>query len=296
VPPSDYHDCGTLRFVRVEFASFNAGGGDGNESNGIQLYACGYDTSIDHVQVHRSGDDGIEVFGGTVDLRHLLVTGASDDGLDWDDGWRGRAQYVIVQQHPDAADLGFEAGGSGDDPARPPEVRIFNATWVGTNNASAGSVGGRLRGGSLGLLSNQLFMGFAAGSVDIGGSSAARNVRHGTLSLRHSVFWPAEGGDLFPRGTVDAPDSTLDEQGEFLPASGGTNRVVDPVLRAPFDVSKPNFIPRFESALATIDGDTPTEVADDPRPPFFDADARYVGAIEPDGVDWTAEWAAYPLN
>lgn len=273
-PSADDHDCGTLTFVRVEFASFNAGGGDGNESNGIQLYACGHHTSFDYVQVHRSGDDGVEVFGGTVDLRHLLVTGASDDGLDWDDGWRGRAQYVIVQQYADAADLGFEAGSSGDlPPAIAPDARIFNATWIGTNDTSVGGAGGRLRGGSQGLLSNQIFLGFN-GTVEIGGTIAAANLSDGSLAVRHSVFWPTPSGPTF-----DA-----------------TNRVADPMLRAPFDQARPNFAPLFAATLGASVAETPSEAVDDPRPPFFDVDARYLGAIEPQGTDWTSGWTAYPAD
>ena len=271
-PPADHHDCGTLTFVRVEFASFTAGGG--NESNGIQLYACGLNTSFDHVQVHLSGDDGVEVFGGTVDLRHLLVTGASDDGLDWDDGWRGRAQYVIVQQYPDAADLGFEAGSAGE--ARPtiaPEARIFNATWIGTNDAVVGGAAGSLRGGSKGLLSNMIFLGFDE-SVKVGGSLAEANLRDGSLALRHSVFWPMPAGDTF----------------------GPTNLVADPMLRAPFDLAKPNFAPLFSAELGAAVAESPSEADDDSRPPFFDVDARYLGAIEPQGTDWTSGWTEFPAN
>src|SRR5437588_594351 len=78
----DTYDCGTLKYVRVEFAGRPLSAN--NELNGITLNACGSATTIDFVQVHRGVDDGIELFGGTVNLKHLVITGSDDDGLDWD--------------------------------------------------------------------------------------------------------------------------------------------------------------------------------------------------------------------
>ena len=81
------HDCGTLKYVRVEYAGFELA--PGNELNGITLGACGTATEIDFVQSHLGLDDGIEVFGGTVNLKHIVISAPDDDGLDWDLGWTG---------------------------------------------------------------------------------------------------------------------------------------------------------------------------------------------------------------
>ena len=75
--------------VRVEFAGYEIG--QDNELNGLTLGGCGADTIIRHVQVHRAHDDGVEIFGGGVDLRYVIVTHARDDAFDWDMGWTGRA-------------------------------------------------------------------------------------------------------------------------------------------------------------------------------------------------------------
>jgi hypothetical protein len=302
--PDDTHDCGTLRYVRIEFASYNAGGGMGNESNALQIYACGWGTTIDYLQSHLSGDDGVEVFGGAVDLRHLLITGASDDGLDWDDGWRGRAQFVVVQQHPDAADLGFEAGGSSDTPTLAPEPRLFNFTLVGTNGAGAGKVGGRLRGASRGVLRNFVIAGFSAGSLDIGGAAAGQNLRSGQLSVKHGVFFRGGTSTTFPLGADDTADDVdphpgvtdnIDEAVE-LTAPGLHNREVDPQLAAPFDYLAPRFVPRAGAPLGAAFATEPSEADGDERPPFFDASAEYVGAFEPGGGDWTRGWSAFPAQ
>jgi len=300
---NDNHDCGTLRYVRVEFASYNAGG-TGNESNGIQTYACGSDTELDYVQVHRSGDDGIELFGGTMDLRHIVITGASDDSVDWDDGWRGRGQFIVAQQYLDAADLGFEAGGSSDGPTIAPDPRLFNLTFIGTNGADVGKVGGRLRGGSRGTLRNAIFLGFSAGALDIAGTTAAQNLRTGKLSIRNSVFWRAAASVHFPTGADDladdadpAPDKVdnIDETVE-LTAPATLNRLTDPLLRAPFDLAAPDFRPRPEATLGADQAESPSEKEGEVRPPFFDKNADFVGALRPGGSDWTSGWTSFPAN
>jgi hypothetical protein len=102
--PDPDHDCGTLRFVRIEFAGFEVG--DTNELNGLTLGACGRRTVLDYVQVHLGADDGIEFFGGTTDLRHAVITGANDDSLDWDQGWTGRVQFLAIRQSMPATAAG----------------------------------------------------------------------------------------------------------------------------------------------------------------------------------------------
>jgi hypothetical protein len=302
--PDDAHDCGTLRYVRIEFASYNAGGAMGNESNALQIYACGWGTTIDHLHSHLSGDDGVEVFGGAVDFSHLLITGASDDGFDWDDGWRGRAQFVVVQQHPDVADLGFEAGGSSDTPSLAPDPRLFNFTLVGTSGAGAGKVGGRLRGGSRGVLRNFVIMGFAAGALDIGGAAAGQNLRSGALSVKNSAFYRGGASTLFPLGADDTADDVdphpgvtndIDEAVE-LTAADTKNHEVDPQLAAPFDYLAPSFVPAAGAPLGPVEATEPREADGDTRPPFFDTSADYIGAFAPGGEDWTRGWTSFPVQ
>ncbi len=81
------HDFGTLKYARVEFAGFELE--RDNELNALTVGGCGTGTEIDYVQVHLGADDGVEMFGGTADLRHIVITQPDDDGLDWDFGWTG---------------------------------------------------------------------------------------------------------------------------------------------------------------------------------------------------------------
>jgi len=70
----------------------------GDDLNGLTLGGVGSATTIDSIQVHNSGDDGIEVFGGTVNMKRVIITGALDDSPDCDYGWTGNVQFMIVRQ------------------------------------------------------------------------------------------------------------------------------------------------------------------------------------------------------
>ncbi|MET0391266.1 MAG: hypothetical protein ABW321_35160, partial [Polyangiales bacterium] len=65
----DEHNCGSLEYARIEFAGFQLS--MDNELNGLTVAACGSETKLNHIQVHRGSDDGIEFFGGTAGLDHF---------------------------------------------------------------------------------------------------------------------------------------------------------------------------------------------------------------------------------
>jgi trimeric autotransporter adhesin len=90
---------GTMRFVRISYSSdFLSSAAAGDDLNGLTLGGVGSGTDLSFIQVHNSGDDGVEWFGGTVNMRNVVVTGALDDSLDYDDGWTGNVQFAVVRQ------------------------------------------------------------------------------------------------------------------------------------------------------------------------------------------------------
>lgn len=293
--PDPAHDCGKLSYARIEYAGFALA--VDTELNGLTLGACGSATVIDYVQSHLGLDDGVEVFGGTVDLKHLVISQPDDDGLDWDYGWTGRAQFVIVQQKQGRGDKGIEADNNGNDndllPRSAPE--IWNATFVGGDGvASDKKQGGlHLRRGTAGKISNAIVAYWNQFGVDIDGLASVG--QFGTaLTIEHTYFvkstsatavWPA-GFDLGSSGTEDdcqpGGGNCFDEEAEI----GGdpTNHLdVDVMLTAPKSVTAPSFMPATGSPVLTGCG-TP--------PAGFDQTATYCGAVG--ATDWTAGWTAFP--
>jgi hypothetical protein len=136
-PDCDDDDSGSLRYVSIRYGGFNLS--DNNEINGLTLGAIGRGTDIDYVEVFQNKDDGIEFFGGTVNVKHAVVYAAGDDGLDYDEGYRGLLQFALVVQGTpgnDKSDKGAEQDGgngpSGSDGSRPFAIPTwYNVTMVG---------------------------------------------------------------------------------------------------------------------------------------------------------------------
>jgi len=148
-------DSGDISYLRIEYAG---GAIDGNaELNGLSLYAVGNGTSIDHVQIYLGSDDGVEFFGGTVNIDFISVVGAEDDSVDWTEGYRGTLTNVYVEQLASAdGDSGFEMDGfntdfSLEDTSLLSRPTVTNVSIVGNNDNSRAF---RVRAGSGGIFTN----------------------------------------------------------------------------------------------------------------------------------------------
>jgi hypothetical protein len=136
---------GRITYLQIRYpGAFLTSAAAGDDLNGLTLGGVGSGTVIDFVQIHNSGDDGVEIFGGLARIKHLVITGALDDSLDCDEGWQGRAQFVIIRQ--DAASGGPDklvecsnrtvasaGGGLNTNPT------IANYTFVGQATSSSGA-------------------------------------------------------------------------------------------------------------------------------------------------------------
>ncbi len=127
----------------VTYCSFRHGGeviGANNEINGLTLCSVGKGTTIHHVEVVSNLDDGIEFFGGTVDVKYASVLFNDDDGFDWDLGYSGRGQFWVVvktdQGTASGGDNGFESDSDDNktNSATLSNPTVYNATFIGSNN------------------------------------------------------------------------------------------------------------------------------------------------------------------
>ncbi|MEJ2755525.1 MAG: hypothetical protein P8104_06765 [Gammaproteobacteria bacterium] len=280
--------CGVLEYVRIEYAGFALHAN--NELNGLTLGACGTNTVIHNVQVHKAMDDGIELFGGGVDLKNIVITGAGDDGLDWDKGWHGRVQFMVVQQDVDRGDNAIEGDSHDNDLASYPrsEPTLANLTLVGGFSKDKAQRGIVLRRGTGGHFENVLLTGFSAEAIDIRGAESAQNARRGVLTFKAlMIFNTGKDGNMFfqdERNTDD--DKGFDEKAYF----SNTERVrlgLNPGLSARM-LAKHNFSPRHLDLLQR-------EVASKPvQGEFWDDGAQYIGAVPAQAKrTWLAGWTRF---
>jgi len=146
----DDDSSGSMTFNQIRFSGFALA--PGNELQALTTGATGGGTTFENLQSFNSSDDGIEFFGGTVNMRNVAVIGASDDSIDADTGTQGALQYVVVAQRGNAGDSIIELDSPPDDfstSAIPQTVlAVTNFTFIqgsGTDQAVRARGGSRIR-------------------------------------------------------------------------------------------------------------------------------------------------------
>lgn len=253
---------GTLRYVIVEYAGARLTNTD--ELNGIAFQGVGDGTTVEYVQIHNNLDDGIEWFGGTVNVKYAAITGAGDDSIDWTDGWTGRLQFAAVRStNPTSGDpRGIEGDNlSSTNDATPfSNPKIANYTLVGSANNQQGQL---VRRGSQGTIINGIVTGFNPG-LDVDNTQTFTNFTNGDLVFKSIAL---DNTENFATDSDGVPTFVAADN-----VRGFTNSLQDNVFPGAQEAVFP--------ASNALVGDA-----------FFSA-ANYVGAFGP-GEDATNNWASF---
>lgn len=151
-------DSGDIQYVLIGESGF-AFNVDA-EVQGLTLEGVGSGTTIDHIQIFGSEDDGVEWFGGTVNVSNLIVQDADDDGIDFDDGYTGTVKYGIIRMGDTDGDAGIEADNAGPSDDAEPVTRpeLANLLIIGKAAKSPGGEGANLKLGFGGDLEHVVFV------------------------------------------------------------------------------------------------------------------------------------------
>jgi hypothetical protein len=234
----------------------------------------GSGTQLDHIMSFNSSDDGVEFFGGFVNLKYLIVVGAEDDGLDTDTGVKANMQYVIVAQRDGAGDTIIEAdsnNGLEEDTPRQ-NTQVANATFIHRNASASQAI--RIRGGTDYAIVNTV--------IDAPNSTCLR------LDLPETIR--AADPNLDENGPPVFHSFVMDCADPFRDGSGG---VTEAQTQNIFE-SGTNNDAGFTSTLSSlfINGTNESGVqAFNPTTlsSFFDA-TDYVGAVKDSSDTWYAGW------
>jgi hypothetical protein len=285
--------CGVLEYARIEFAGFEVYAN--NELNGLTLGGCGQGTIIRHVQVHQALDDGVEVFGGNVDLKYLVITGAADDSLDWDEGWQGRVQFLVVQQHSQVGDNAFEGDNLGDNHQAGPisEPVMYNLTLVSPRSRDKHQRAMTLRRGTGGHFHNVIMEGFSGEAVDVRHASTVQGAESGRLTFESVLMnrIGARGMTWFESENLDQDDDNGFDESAWLRSQPGVRFGIDPMLpREATSLTTPDFVPPSHSP-ARQGAVVP------PQGEFWDEAATWLGALRPGTTEsWLDGWTAFPVK
>jgi hypothetical protein len=282
------HNCGTLRYVRVEFAGALLRPNE--ETNSFTWGACGKNTISEYLQAHYGLDDSFEWFGGNNDAKHLVGTYGADDYVDVQIGYTGRIQHVVATANDDLSNRGVEADNyERDFGARPlGKAQMWNMTFIGGGARGFDESDAPclyFRRGAGGITNNTICYNWA--TRGFGGSNTDTILPHvssGDFNMNGILLW--DNG----KNASTARDNTIEGQvlEAFQPLAGSSERnfvTTDPMLRRPLERSDPDFRPMFGSPVFRATWIQP------PDDGFFDQWATYLGAFGE--RNWTEEWAMF---
>ncbi|WP_108788289.1 hypothetical protein [Erythrobacter sp. Alg231-14] len=141
---------GSFTFNQIRFSGFELQ--QSNELQSLTTGGVGSGTVISNLMSFNSSDDGVEFFGGSVNVKNLAVIGASDDSLDVDTGAQANVETVVVAQRTNTGDSIIELDSPGGEQGTPgtalPQtvLQINNATFLQRSSSSGQAV--RARGGA----------------------------------------------------------------------------------------------------------------------------------------------------
>ena len=277
--PND--NSGVLRYVRV----WNGGSSiaPDNEINGITLAGVGRGTTVEYCEVALNLDDGFEMFGGTVDLKHCAVFAVGDDAFDTDNGYQGRGQFLLVVRADDS-DKAHEMDNAtnGDLDSQPRSHPHFaNVTVI--SSPSHGEDGLRLREGTGGDFRNYILHGANDGvRNDENGSEVVTQDLTEAAAAGHPDYLYISGS-MIMNGLADVPWDDFDEAGDgtwtgtYVSESAGLSISVDA-----------DGMPEMLDVTPTLGGIAYEDVDDVIEDDFFEQ-VNYKGAFG--SHNWMEEWS-----
>ncbi|MEH3036700.1 MAG: hypothetical protein PGN23_09480 [Sphingomonas adhaesiva] len=277
---------GIIRYVQIRYSGTVIS--PNNELQGLTLAGTGSGTVVDHVQVHNSSDDGIEVFGGRTNLRYLVLTGADDDGLDTDVGWQGFAQFVLAIQKPNnnqTDNYSTEIDSNGNEDALPRQrYTLANFTFVQTSTATNAAI--RLRGGADATFVNGIVTGPRAclnivAGVDAQGKSTIRPANAGLEDNGPPVFSSVLFGCAQPYAETAVNSITVTEAEQRAVFTAGTNN-----LESGTGLLTGTYLPAGAATSATAFNAATLN----PAGTSFLVRTSYVGAVNGSTDTWYQGW------
>ncbi len=273
--PTD--NSGTLRYVQIRYSGFVLTNND--ELQSLTTGGVGSGTTFEYIQSHNSSDDGVEFFGGRINMRYLVVVGAEDDSIDTDTGVKANLQFVIAIQRPGIGNSIIEADSSnaliGDLPRQ--NTQIANATFV--HNNAAGEPPFRIRGGTDYALINTIIVsraGFGCIRIDDAATIQAADAAQDEV-----------GAPIFRSVLLDCATDYLNGNG-----GGATAAQAEQIF-----TSGPNNNASFTNSLVNgyINGASENgATAADPTTlsSFFvtPTGGNYIGAVRNAENNWTQGW------
>jgi hypothetical protein len=303
---------GRLEYVVAKHTGATVGNGD--ELNGISWGAVGRNTIVKNIEMYSTYDDGMEFFGGAVNIENYLAVYVRDDSIDIDEGYSGTITNALVIQSATDGNSCIEADGIGDYGnltaqqiedvitqginSRP---TINNLTCIISPNGAATAthepgLGWRFREGIFPTVNNALLIGsFSANDQTAADDNyclrldnrTQQGALDGEVHLNSVIYACAERthGQVFPDGITTEESFALAQGNVFATIPNGT--AVNPTAAADAGLQLLEGTPPVYSidfATSLVDGVAPAATA-------APTAGTFLGGMSLSQTDWTQPWA-----
>jgi hypothetical protein len=301
-PPAVYYggtnnadNSGILRYISIRHAGSAIA--TNSEINGLTLCGIGSGTVVDHIDIMSSDDDGIEIFGGAVNVKYISSCFNDDDAFDFDQNYVGKCQFLYSLYNNNGSRMGTPDAGLEMDGMDAGDLngishpQFYNATIIGpgksaVNNGSfptQGKIAMVFKENMAGTFRNMIVMDFKK-AIRISNSwtpaDAYTQWMAGQLTIRNSMFWNIS--------SVNTSWDSLVSNSYEKDTLAKYNYLKDPRIRGiSRDVTKPWLDPRPEWGSPAC---STAYVAAPPVDDFF-SPVTYIGAFSPKASEcWIDKW------
>lgn len=195
----DSDNSGELSYVIAEYTGAKINGEQ--EFNGISFFGVGSGTVVNNIVVNNGNDDGIEFFGGAVNVTNVFCSNIGDDMFDWTGGYTGtitNAFGVRNDGFDTASDdpRGIEGDSNSSDATATPisKPTLKNVTILNLNPDVQLTAGAEIRRGTEATIDNILFA--AYGNANFGNRIDTKDGKgNGTLTITNAYYMGSVGED-----------------------------------------------------------------------------------------------------
>lgn len=208
---------GSLTYVRIEYTG--ADFATNKKFNGLSLFGIGSDTKVENIALLNGAEDGIQIYGGTVNISNIVSIGNDDDAFVWTDGWIGTGTNIYTKRKTNGTgNIGISGINNAANPDSSPRSNptIKNVTVLGGTTGT--SEGIKLTSGTYATFENVVFSNWATGfSLD---SSSTITYFNGESKIKNIFFDTNVTDKITATGTTILAD-TYTEKTDATGAGNG---------------------------------------------------------------------------
>ncbi|MCS3870926.1 hypothetical protein J3D55_003842 [Chryseobacterium ginsenosidimutans] len=132
---------GSLTYMRIDNAGIDFA--TGKKFNGLSLFGVGSETKVENIALVNGAEDGIQLYGGTVNVSNIISVGNENDAFVWTDGWIGTGNNIYTKRKTSGTgNTGIKGINNATNPAATPISNpiLKNITLIGGTSGESNAI------------------------------------------------------------------------------------------------------------------------------------------------------------